>query len=73
MAKTMKAAVLLGEGKIEIQDRPIPKIDADGALVKVKHSALCGSDLHYYRGHINVGTGFISLLLPRFSWRVLTA
>ena len=58
MATTMKAAVLAGVGKIEVVDKPIPKAAADGVVVKVSQSCLCGSDLHYYTGHLNVGTGF---------------
>lgn len=54
----MKAAVLVGPGKIEVQDKPIPKASAKSAVVKVLETCLCGSDLHYYRGHIDVGTGF---------------
>lgn len=54
----MKAAVLVGPKMIEVQNKPIPKCQPDGVLVKVKEAALCGSDLHYYRGHIDVGVGF---------------
>ncbi|CCG80822.1 Alcohol dehydrogenase [Taphrina deformans PYCC 5710] len=54
----MKAAVLIASGKIEVQDKPIPKASPDSAVVKVLETALCGSDLHYYRGHIDVGKGF---------------
>lgn len=45
----MKAAVLVGPGKIEVQDKPIPQPTSDSAVVKITQSALCGSDLHYYR------------------------
>ncbi|KAF8630891.1 hypothetical protein AX17_005249 [Amanita inopinata Kibby_2008] len=37
---------------IRVEDVPIPQIqDPDDAIVKVKLAALCGSDLHIYRGH----------------------
>lgn len=55
--ETMKAVVLVGPGKIEVLDRPIPRPEADAVVVKVFEPALCGSDLHYYRGNINVGSG----------------
>ncbi|KAJ7291261.1 chaperonin 10-like protein [Mycena rebaudengoi] len=37
---------------IRVETVPVPKIeDPDDAIVKVKLAALCGSDLHGYRGH----------------------
>ncbi|PPR07111.1 hypothetical protein CVT24_010947 [Panaeolus cyanescens] len=37
---------------IRVETVPIPQIqDPDDAIVKVKLAALCGSDLHIYRGH----------------------
>ncbi|KAF8644432.1 hypothetical protein AX16_008491 [Volvariella volvacea WC 439] len=37
---------------IRVEDISVPKIqDPDDAIVKVKYAALCGSDLHIYRGH----------------------
>lgn len=37
---------------IRVETVPIPQIqDGDDAIVKVKLAALCGSDLHIYRGH----------------------
>lgn len=55
----MKAVVLVGPGQIEVLERPVPTTadDAEAVVVKVFEPALCGSDLHYYRGNINVGGG----------------
>lgn len=40
---TMKAVVFKGTLKVEIEDRPIPKIiDPTDVIIKVKYSALCG-------------------------------
>ncbi|KAJ7857774.1 chaperonin 10-like protein [Mycena leptocephala] len=40
---------------IRVESIPVPKIqDADDAIVKVTLAALCGSDLHVYRGHAGV-------------------
>ncbi|KAF7346040.1 alcohol dehydrogenase [Mycena sanguinolenta] len=37
---------------IRVESIPVPKIqDPDDAIVKVTLAALCGSDLHIYRGH----------------------
>lgn len=54
----MKAAVFKKPFVIETATKPIPKISLQNqALVKVKYSGLCGSDLHYYRGHIPLTEG----------------
>ncbi|KAE8229669.1 hypothetical protein CF326_g5358 [Tilletia indica] len=48
----MKAVVLTGPHKIEVQDRPKPEIqDPSDVIIKTSLAALCGSDLHQYRGH----------------------
>jgi L-iditol 2-dehydrogenase len=45
----MKAAVLTGPGKIEIQEIPAPRITGqDDVLVRSRAVGVCGSDLHYY-------------------------
>ncbi|KAF1958319.1 GroES-like protein [Byssothecium circinans] len=61
MAKeTMKAVVFKGPHKVAIEERPIPKIqDQTDIIVKVDKTALCGSELHVFRGHQPSGTDFI--------------
>lgn len=40
---TMKAVIFKGPHKVEIEDRPIPKIQDDGdIIVRVEYTALCG-------------------------------
>ncbi|KIW25150.1 uncharacterized protein PV07_10814 [Cladophialophora immunda] len=57
---TMKAVVFKGKLQVEVEDRPIPKIqDPKDIIVKVRYTALCGSELHVFRGHQPSGTGFI--------------
>jgi len=47
----MKAAVYGGPGEIRVEDRPEPKLeDSTDAIVRVTHTAICGSDLWFYRG-----------------------
>lgn len=42
----MRAAVFLGEGRLEIQDRDLPEITRPNeVLVKVENAGICGSDL----------------------------
>ncbi|KAM3080272.1 hypothetical protein ACMFMF_003683 [Clarireedia jacksonii] len=57
---TMKAVVFHGKLDVRVEDRPIPKIvDQTDIIVKVRYSALCGSELHVFRGHQPSKTGFI--------------
>ncbi|VUC21378.1 unnamed protein product [Clonostachys rosea] len=56
----MKAVVFEGPYKVSIQDRPVPQLQDDNdIIVKVSASALCGSELHVFRGHQPSATGFI--------------
>ncbi|KAH6678766.1 chaperonin 10-like protein [Plectosphaerella plurivora] len=58
--ETMRAVVFDGVGKVSVVRRPVPRIQAPGdAIIKVGVAALCGSDLHWYRGHMDIPTGFI--------------
>lgn len=59
-AKLMRAVVFNGVENVSVEDRPVPSIqDPRDAIIKVTVAALCGSDLHWYRGHQNIPTGFI--------------
>lgn len=56
----MKAVVFKEPHKVAVEDRPIPKIkEPTDIIVKVIYSALCGSELHVFRGHQKSPTGFI--------------
>lgn len=55
---SMRAAVFQKPFQIETVTKEIPAISGENqVLVKVKFSGLCGSDLHYYRGHIPLTAG----------------
>lgn len=47
--RTMRASVLLEQGVVQIEERPVPVPAADEVLVKVSSVGVCGSDIHYYR------------------------
>jgi len=49
--KTMKAVVVKGPYEIVVEEREVPVPGEGEVLCKVTISALCGSDLHIYRGH----------------------
>ncbi|KAF5210683.1 Alcohol dehydrogenase GroES-like domain family protein [Clavispora lusitaniae] len=54
----MRAVVFKKPFCVETVSKPIPELQsATDALVKVKYSGICGSDLHYYRGHIPSAQG----------------
>lgn len=44
----MKAAVMTGIRKMEIEERRIPKIRPDEVLVKIEYVGVCGSDMHFF-------------------------
>ena len=47
----MRAAIYRGPGEIRVEDVPKPELEAPtDALVRVTHTAVCGSDLWFYRG-----------------------
>ncbi|NMP20898.1 alcohol dehydrogenase catalytic domain-containing protein [Sulfobacillus harzensis] len=49
----MKALTLAEPGRVEYQDVADPEIlDSTDVLLRVTHSAICGSDLHAYHGRI---------------------
>lgn len=48
MEGKMKAAVMLGIGKMGFETRDIPKPAPHQVLVKLEYVGICGSDLHYY-------------------------
>ncbi|GAB7358203.1 hypothetical protein MBLNU230_g0356t1 [Neophaeotheca triangularis] len=60
MGDTMKAVIFKGPHKVELEDRPIPTCtEPTDIVLKVEYTALCGSELHVFRGHQPSPTGFI--------------
>ncbi|MDD2477352.1 MAG: alcohol dehydrogenase catalytic domain-containing protein [Dysgonamonadaceae bacterium] len=44
----MKKTVLLDWKKIIVEDAPIPTLEEDEALIKLKYGGICGTDIHVY-------------------------
>jgi (R,R)-butanediol dehydrogenase/meso-butanediol dehydrogenase/diacetyl reductase len=42
----MRAAVYQGEGRISVEERPLPELGPRDVLVEVSHCGVCGTDLH---------------------------
>lgn len=60
LPEKMKAVVFHGPHKVAVEERPVPRIQAStDVIVKVRYTALCGSELHVFRGHQPSKTGFI--------------
>ncbi|MDR9439976.1 MAG: alcohol dehydrogenase catalytic domain-containing protein [Halomonas sp.] len=59
MPAMMKAAVFVEPGRIEIDDRPIPDIGPNDALVRVSTTTICGTDVHILKGEYPVERGLI--------------
>ncbi|CAH0028728.1 unnamed protein product [Clonostachys rhizophaga] len=56
----MKAVVFKSVGKVVVEDRPRPRIeDPRDVILKVTAAGLCGSDLHWFRGHQKIPGDFI--------------
>ena len=54
----MKILRFLGEGKVGFEEIPSPACDGDTVILKVKASALCGSELGSFRGPPSEREGF---------------
>ena len=50
MSKSRPMAFVTQPGKVEVWERPIPPVGEFDVLIKVRATALCGSDLHIFKG-----------------------
>lgn len=56
----MRAVVFNGPHDVSVETRPVPALSSpESVLVHVHYTALCGSELHVFRGHQPSPTGFI--------------
>src|SRR5436190_14420760 len=60
----MRASVLCGVEKLEVQAVPIPHAAPDEVLVRVSAVGLCGTDSHIFAGHANYNTNEHGLPIP---------
>src|SRR5919108_506906 len=49
-----RGATLLGPDKLELHEYPMPEIPADGGLVKVEMGGVCGTDVKYLHGKLQL-------------------
>jgi len=50
MSATRPMAFITEPGKIEFRDVPVPELGPEDVLIAVKAAAICGSDLHIFKG-----------------------
>jgi threonine dehydrogenase-like Zn-dependent dehydrogenase len=55
--KTMRAAVFVEPGRIELQEKVVPRPGPGEALVKVTTTTICGTDVHILKGEYPVQSG----------------
>lgn len=54
---TMKAAVFVAPGRIELVDKPIPEVGPNDALLRITTTTICGTDVHILKGEYPVAAG----------------
>ncbi|MBV8604894.1 MAG: zinc-binding dehydrogenase [Pelomonas sp.] len=54
---SMKAAVFVEPGRIELDTKPIPDIGPHDALLRVTTTTICGTDVHILKGEYPVARG----------------
>lgn len=57
--RTMKAAVFVEPGRIVLDEKPVPAIGPEDALVRVTLTTICGTDVHILKGEYPVAAGRI--------------
>ncbi len=57
MTAMMKAAVFVEPGRIELDDKPIPEVGPNDALVRITTTTICGTDIHILKGEYPVAKG----------------
>lgn len=55
----MKAAIFVENGRIVVDDRPVPEIGPTEALMRVTTTTICGTDVHILKGEYPVERGRI--------------
>src|SRR5690606_38750196 len=57
MVATMKAAVFVEPGRIELTEKPIPDVGPNDALIRITTTTICGTDVHILKGEYPVAKG----------------
>ncbi|MEX2516338.1 MAG: alcohol dehydrogenase catalytic domain-containing protein, partial [Gammaproteobacteria bacterium] len=57
MTQTMKAAQFIEPGRIVLDDKPVPDIGPNDALIRITTTTICGTDIHILKGEYPVAKG----------------
>lgn len=57
MPAMMKAAIFAEKGRIVLDDKPIPDVGPNDALMRVTTTTICGTDIHILKGEYPVAKG----------------
>ena len=57
MARTMRAAIFVGRGRIELREKPVPEVGPLDALMRITTTTICGTDVHIMKGEYPVAEG----------------
>lgn len=57
MAQKMKAAQFIEPGRIVLDDKPVPDIGPNDALIRITTTTICGTDIHILKGEYPVAKG----------------
>jgi len=57
MPRMMKAALFVEPGRIALDDKPIPDVRPNDALVRITTTTICGTDVHILKGEYPVAKG----------------
>lgn len=55
--RTMRAAVFVGPGHIELREKPVPVAGPGEAVIRVTTTTICGTDVHILKGEYPVAPG----------------
>ncbi len=53
----MKAAVFVEPGRIELEDKKVPSVGVNDALIRITTTTICGTDIHILKGEYPVEKG----------------
>ncbi|MBT9246620.1 NAD(P)-dependent alcohol dehydrogenase (plasmid) [Gemmobacter fulvus] len=59
MASMMKAAIFVEKGRIVLDDKRIPDVGPNDALMRVTTTTICGTDVHILKGEYPVEKGLV--------------
>lgn len=57
MARKMKAAIFVEPNRIVLDEKPIPDIGPQDALIRITTTTICGTDVHILKGEYPVARG----------------